>query len=135
MGSQPQPILPGQDDPKYLDLIEKITAKTRANKIRWEMTETGVSANISGKVQLGFVRSRGWASGRGWALFTIRDEKGNEILRVENARLGGFTRPGELRPEVEDNPSLRSAVQRLYSAIEQMGRAEVQKVIELIDKI
>jgi len=126
MGSQPQPILPDRDDPKYLDLVEKITEKTRANKIQWKMTETGVSATVSGKIELGFVRSRGWLASRtGWALFTIRDENGNEILRVESVS------PKALAPP---SPT-RNAVEELYAAIEQVGRREVEKVIELIDRI
>ena len=82
MGSQPQPILPERNDPKYIDLINKITEKTRANKIRWQVTNTGISATVSGKIQLGFVRNRGLL-GDTWALFTIRDENENVILRVD----------------------------------------------------
>jgi len=130
MASQPEPILPGTSDPKYLDLIDKITAKTRANKIRWKSTPTGHSATVSGEIQLGFVRSRGGGltSPKGWALFTIRDENENEILRVENM-------PFLIGIDAADEEPIRRAVGTLYSAIEQMGRAEVQKVIELIDKI
>lgn len=128
MGSQPQPILPERNDPKYIDLINKITEKTRANKIRWQMTQTGVSATAPGKIQLGFVRSRGLL-GDSWSLFTVRDESGTEILRVDNivalARVFG----------VNDIPPLPKAADALYAAIEQSGRAELEKVIELIDRI
>ena len=132
MGSQPQTIFPGQDDPKYLDLIEKITQKTLANKISWTMTQTGVSANVSGKIELGFVRGRGGIfATRSWALFTIRDANGNEILRVES---GPRTPIEILAGGVPDRP-LMKAVDTLYAAIEQLGGAEVEKIIELIDKI
>lgn len=127
MGSQPQPVFPQRNDPKFIDLINKITEKTRANKIRWQVTQTGVSATVSGKIQLGFVRSRGLL-GDSWSLFTIRDENGNEILRVDNI-LSLATVIGA------DIPPLEKAANALYTAIAQSGRAELEKVIELIDKI
>lgn len=132
MGSQPQTIFPGQDDPKYLDLIEKITQKTLANKIRWKMTQTGVSANVSGKIELGFVRGRGGLfATKSWELFTIRDANGKEILRVDRVP----RTPVEILAGGVPARPIMKAVDTLYAAIEQLGRAEVEKVIELIDKI
>ena len=136
MGTQPDPMLQERNDPKYIDLINKIAEKTRAKKIRWKRTETGVSATVSDKMELGFVRSP-WVGlgGRSlyrlwWALFKVRDENGNEILRVDNV---SPLEPGE--PEAAEQKQLRDAVETLYAAIEQSGRAEVEKAIELIDKI
>ena len=130
MASQPQPVLPEPNDPKFIDLIRKITEKTLANKIRWQMSQTGVSATVPGGIQLGFVKSRGLL-GNTWALFTIRSENENEILRVDNTPLNPFA---ALSGAAEEQP-VRKAVGKLYAAIEGSSRAEVERVIELIDRI
>ncbi len=92
-----------------------------------------MNASVSGKMQLGFVRSLGtFVTPEKWALFTIRDENGNEILSVTNtstlAMLAGPTPPS---PE----HNLRKSIGHLFDAVEESTRAEVEKLIEVVDRI
>lgn len=128
MSTQPKHIFPGVRDPKYVDLVKKITEKTQAKKITWNKTQNGMNATVSGKMQIGFVRSPGTMFGPvKWALFSVRDEKGTEILSVNNSSL---ISPLEPAPE-----PLREAIEKLYDAIEEIARVEVEKLIDAVDRI
>jgi hypothetical protein len=136
MSSQPKQIFPGLYDSKYVDLVRKITEKTRAKKITWSRTPNGMNTSVSGKMHLGFVRSSGvLVTPEKWALFTIRDEDGNEILNINNsspfsiasAVLGGGPPPV--------SSALRKAVEELFEAIEEIARVEVEKLIDVVDRI
>ena len=132
MSSQGEQILP---HPKYVDLVRKITEKTRRKKILWNKTPTGFSATVAGKVHFGFVRPLGWPlSGGKWSLFTIRDEEGNEILSVNNPATS-LVLDAILSGVDPSLSTLRDAIGDLFDAVEEIGRAEVEKLIETIDKI
>ena len=118
---------------RHVELVKKLTEKTRAKKISWSSSDTGLSAIVSGKIEINFVRSNYpsiakflWKSP--WALFTIRDMKGNQLLRIENrAALPAMEPPVEV--------SVRDAVHELYTAIEQSLSDEIERAIEVLDRI
>ena len=117
--------------PKHIALVTKITEKTRAGKILWNHTESSVTASVPGELELSFIRGQSIVSpSRGWAIFTLRDKRGNEILRVlGRATLGGLV-------QATRGTSLeREAVDELYQAIHQQAEDQIQQVIEAIDRI
>ncbi len=122
--------------PRHVELVKKLTEKTHAKKVSWKASDTRLSATVSGKLEIGFVRSNYPAIARllwksEWALFTIRDTKGNQILRIDNT---AFPPPMEpLTSPVQF--SVRDAVNDLYTAIEQSLSEEIDKAIEVIDRI
>ena len=118
---------------RHVELVKKLAEKTRAKKISWKASDTGLSAIVSGKIEINFVRSNYpsiakflWKSP--WALFTIRDMKGNQLLRVDNT--AAFS---PMEPPVQ--VSVRNAVHELYTAIEQSLSDEIEKAIEALDRI
>ncbi|MBI4463944.1 MAG: hypothetical protein HY647_04500 [Acidobacteria bacterium] len=118
--------------PRHVELVKKLTEKTRAKKIPWKSSSTGFSAVVSGKLEINFVRSSGLFSlleSLQWSVFTIRDKAGNEILQVDNTKSRPFTSPGA------PTEVLRSAISELYAAIESSLVEEVDKAIEVIDGI
>ena len=133
MSAMPTGLLTDAYHPRHVDLVKKLAEKTRAKKISWKASDTGLSAIVSGKLEINFVRSNYpgiatllWKSP--WALFTIRDMKGNQILRVDNT-------VGLSPTEPPVQVSVRDAVKELYTAIEQSLAEEIDKAIAVVDRV
>ncbi|SRR6266851_6129972 len=75
----------GYDDPKEIELVEKIAEKTRMGKIIWERTASSLVATAPG-MQISFVRSSSPLEGMyglgvgagGWEIFSIRSQQGGD---------------------------------------------------------
>jgi len=123
---------PPTDDPKQVQLVQKISEKTRQGKISWNKSKTGVSASVSGKMLVSFVLSP-WFLGLGaygWAVFTIRSEKGNEILKVDN--VVGLA--GLLAGKATNAPLLR-AVNELFNLLQESAEEDIDRAIDLVSRI
>lgn len=121
-------------DPRQVELVKKVTEKTQQGKIVWNKSATGITASVSGKMQLSFVLSPPSfilsVGSLGWSVFAIRGDKGNEILRVENTSdvsvlLGG---------KMPSNP-LTEAVERLYNLVQGVSKGEIEKAIDLVSSV
>jgi hypothetical protein len=123
---------PPPDDPKQVQLVQKISEKTREGKIAWSKTKTGLSASVSGKMVVSFVVSPGFLGigGHTWAVLTIRGEKANEILKVENindlaAALTGRSTEG----------SLLHAADELFNLVQESAKGDVERALDLVSRI
>ena len=125
-GAQPAPDLYSSKD---IELVRKLAEKTRANRIAWKRSETGFSASVSGQLEIGFVRAWSAFGPPGWSLFTVRDKRGNEILRVDN--------PLGLRSLLQGHSEemIRQSVNELYQAAERSSAAAIDKAIQWIDRV
>jgi len=130
MGALPTPAALWPADfyhSKHVELVKKLAEKTRAKKISWKASKTGYSAVVFDKLEISFVRpARGASllSGSPWALFVVRDDQGNEILKVSNI-------PGtDVAPDV-----LRESISHLNQAVENSLAEEIDKAIAVIDRI
>jgi hypothetical protein len=115
-----------------VQLVHKITEKTRRKKIAWRSTNDGVTASVSGKMELNFLKGRGpWFIApppeQDWVVFTARDEKGDEILSIENSS-------GSLGPALYSGNPLLIAVTELYEAILDLGKEDIERAINIIDE-
>ena len=123
---------PQPDDPKQVELVQKISEKTREGKIGWSKTKTGISASVSGKMVVSFVVSPTLLGlgGHAWALFTIRGEKGNEILKVENVAdiAGVLTGRSTAGP-------LAQAANELFSLVQESAKGDVERALDLVSRI
>src|SRR5271163_1780787 len=117
----------GYDDPKEIELVEKIAEKTRIGKIVWERTPSSLVATAPG-MQMSFVRaSSGIESallslglGGWWEIFSIRSQQGAEIMKVEQPSSGAlFGNPLGTPPP---RSKLLGAVDALYSAANSRGQ-------------
>src|SRR5713226_1338638 len=113
MGAQPNPFLVEFYEPKQVELVKKIIDKTKQRKISWKKTRTSISASIPGGLQISFVRSNMLPilSGIGpseWTSFTDKDDKGNEVVKVQNQSTFASILTGQLETE------LLGAISQLY---------------------
>jgi hypothetical protein len=117
------------DDPKQVELVKKLSEKTREGKIVWDKTKTGISASVSGKMIVSFVLSPSLV-GSTWAVFTIRGEKGNEILKLDSvtnplAVLAGKSKVG----------NLEQAANELFNLVQESAKGDIEKALDLVSKI
>jgi hypothetical protein len=125
----------GYDDPKEIELVEKIAEKTRMGKIVWERTPSSLVATAPG-MQISFVRSSSWWEsilGGGWEIFSIRSQQGAEIMKVEQpSGLPTFGMPASTPPP---RSKLLEAVDALYSTANSRGQGDIEKALNVIDNL
>jgi hypothetical protein len=138
---------------RKVELVRKITQKTREGKILCQRTNNGAAALVPGALRMNFVDAP-WAGllfTTRWVIFAVRDELGNELLKVENQ--SGALPSSE--PPVPSNPlllppppqpatslssilgdPLLNAVTELHNLVRaQEGKGAVDRAIDLLDKI
>jgi hypothetical protein len=131
----------GYDDPKEIELVEKIAEKTRMGKIVWQRTASSLVATAPG-MQLSFVRSSsspldsmyglGLGAGGGWEIFSIRSQQGAEIMKVEQPSQPTFGLPSSTPPP---RGKLLEAVDALYSTANSRGQADIDKALNAIKNL
>jgi hypothetical protein len=132
---------------KKIELVKKITKRTQEGKITWQKTETGASAYVPGALRMNFVEAPyvGLLSGlKRWVIFAVRDETGNELLKVENQSNEPALR-SILSPEPPTSllavlaaqvDPLVSAVEELHRIVQsQQGKEGVDRAIDILDKM
>jgi hypothetical protein len=76
-------FLGNPDDPRELELLRGLEAKTREGKIRWSKAGSAITASVSNGLKLNFVLSTNvFTSVSDWQLFTVRDRRDSELVRV-----------------------------------------------------
>jgi hypothetical protein len=130
----------GYEDPKEIELVEKIAEKTRMGKIVWERTPCSLVASAPG-MQMSFVRpSSGLESallslgvGGGWEIFSIRSQQGAEIMKVEQpSNIAYFGVPTSTPPP---RSKLLEAVDALYSTANSRGQGDIDKALNVIKNL
>lgn len=117
------------DDPKQVELVKKLSEKTREGKIVWDKTKTGISASVSGKMIVSFVLSPSLV-GSTWAVFTIRGEKGNEILKLDSV-----TNPLAVLAGISKVGNLEQAANELFNLVQESAKGDIEKALDLVSKI
>jgi hypothetical protein len=126
------------EDPKEVELVEKIAEKTRTGKIVWERTPSSLVATAPG-MQMSFVRSsvansfaRLIVGGGEWEIFSIRSQQGAEILKVEQSPTDIIANPISSAPE---RSKLLEAVDALYSVAASRGQGDIDKALNVINNL
>lgn len=129
MASQASGVGPASNIEKQIELVRKLTEKTRQGRIRWDRTPNGLSTLLTRRtieLEASFIRPAPFPpSGRNWAYFSIKDDEGTVILQVQNA-------PGALLPLLLARDPVRDAVKELYEAVEAVARSKIEKAIDLV---
>ncbi len=128
------------DDPKEIELVEKIAEKTRMGRIVWERTPSSLVATAPG-MQMSFVRSSSgiesalFSLGLGgwWEIFSIRSQQGAEIMKVEQPSSGVLMRPPTSTPPPRSK--LVEAVDALYAVAAIRGQADIDKALDVIKNL
>jgi hypothetical protein len=132
-------ISSGYDDPKEIELVEKIAEKTRMGKIVWERTPSSLVATAPG-MQISFVRSssaldsalQSLGLGSSWDIFSIRNRQGAEIMKVDQPSLPTFGLPASTSPA---RSKLLEAVDALYSTANSRGQGDIDKALNVIKNL
>ncbi len=120
MSTKPN-LLP--DDSRELALVLGLVAKTREGKIRWAKAGSAITAVIPGALQLNFVSSTNFfTNSSDWQLFTVRDVRNNELVRIANATL-------MLSPL---RAGIIAAVDELYQSVLAFFRDDLDKAIDSV---
>lgn len=131
MGAARNPFLTREDDPRHVELVAKITLKTRLKKITWQKSSTGVTASIPGGLQFSFVFSPNpfipVGATPNWQLFTVRRANGEELLKVENGV--GF------QLLIQQPTPLQKAVSALFEAVQALASDDLDNAINIVDRI
>jgi len=118
------------DDPRQVQLVKKLTEKTKQGKIPWARSINSISVDVPFGLSMNFVLQ---ASVLGfqpaWELFVVRDSKGNEILRVQS--VGVF----QMLIGSPIATLLQEAVNELFSSVMSLMGDKIDKAIQIIDKI
>jgi hypothetical protein len=134
----------GESGPdRNVELVTKITQKTRDGKITWHKTQSGLAATISGKLKLNLVEApSSTLSAPRWIIFSVRDDRGTDVLKVENTSSGvaaginalsggGF---GSLLGSLGGG-TLSDAVTQLHALITARTKGDVERAISMLDDI
>jgi hypothetical protein len=132
MSTNPQAIQ-AEYEQRHIDLVRKITEKTRDGRIVWTKGASNIAVTIAGGLQLNFVlagREISLLPGlapAGWKSFSVRDAKGNQIVAVENH--------GVLQNALIGNTGITDIVNQLFSSIMHHAKDDLDKAIDLVDRI
>lgn len=131
MSAVRNPFLTREDDPRHVELVVKITLKTRLKRIAWQKTGTGATASIPGGLQFSFVFSPNpftpFGATLNWQLFTVRRASGEELLKVESA-IG-------LQMLIQQPTPLQTAVSGLFEAVQASASDDLDNAINIVDKV
>jgi hypothetical protein len=130
----------GYDDPKEIELVEKIAEKTRMGKIVWERTSSSLVATAPG-MRMSFVRSssgiemalQSLGIGSSWEMFSIRSQQGVEIMKVEQPSSMAYFGVPTLTPPPRGK--LLEAVDALYSTANSKGQGDIDKALNVIKNL
>ncbi len=127
--STPNPFLLAAQqgpDPKDIALIEKIIEKTFANKIYWNRTKSGYTAQYP---QLGLSLEFAGSTAGSWSNFSVKTKEGT-VLTVENRQNLVFA----ILAGMSVDP-LAQSVEKLFALVEKVGEGKVERAIKLIDAL
>jgi hypothetical protein len=140
--------LSGYEDPKEIELVENVIAKTKAGKIIWQRQSSSLFATV-GALQMNFVHSstsnalaaRLLGVGGSWDIFSIRRQNGTEILKVAQPQTGMLaglgappTPPGSQVPP-PSRSKLLQAVDTLYEIASSRGQGDIDNAIDVIKNL
>ncbi len=114
------------EDPRELALILGLVAKTREGKIRWFKQGSAITAMVPGGLNLNFVLSTNFfTTSSEWQLFTVRDARNNELVRVGNT-------PTFLSPL---RGNVGAAVDELFQSVLALFRDDLDSAIDSVKNL
>lgn len=121
------------DDPRQVELVQSLFVKSREGKIPWTKQGNAFTASLPDGLQANFVLAPTLSMvgpTENWQLFTVRDKRENELLRVHNPPriLALLSGQGKRDPLVE-------ATDDLFRAVQGTAGDDLTRAIDVIKKL
>jgi hypothetical protein len=116
------------EDPKSIELVEKLKQRTREGRLIWRKTSTSYETVLRNKTVVGFIVASTtliFLQQKGWAQFSVRQRDGNEVLTVQN--------PASVFGEISRSALVKS-VDELFAIVSEKGSARICDVLDELDK-
>jgi hypothetical protein len=115
------------DDPRKIEFVRNLLAKTREGKVSWVKKGGAFSATIPDGITMNFVVGVSpFGLATTWDLFTVRDKTGNELIQVRGL---DFFSIGKTDP-------LREATTELFVVVSSgISGDELERAIESLKKL
>lgn len=120
-------------DPRKVAFVEELTEKTKQGRVPWVNRNNAVTATLPGGLEINFVTSPTLGGGVHWQLFTLRDSRGNELIKISPAPLLPFLRSATPVPGGTD--SLEQAVGELFSEVNKSASEGLERAISTIKNL
>ena len=135
MSTKPDLLHTKADDPREIELTASLVEKTRQGKINWVKQRNAITATVPGGMELNFVTQQNLQGNLFWQLFTVRDGRGNELLRANPiGAVLAFSKIGGKVP-VSDISPLLTAVNELFEAVSKSADDDLEKAIHSIKNL
>jgi hypothetical protein len=128
MSSNPEAVSRNADDPRQIELVSSLAEKTSQGKIPWVKQRNAISAALPDGLSLNFVTQRNLMGNFFWQLFTVRDARGNELVRANPIDAVLAFSKSEKRP-------LLTAVEGLFEAVQRSTSEELNKAIHSVKSL
>ena len=120
--------IPGNpEDSREIELVVSLTDKTKQGKVRWMNALNAMTTSLPGSLEANFVTQVPLAGGLSWKLFTVRDSRGNELVRVAPPSLIAMFGTAQ--------PPLVEAIDELFGAIQKTHDDDLEKAISSIKNL
>lgn len=117
------------DDPREVEFVLSLLAKTREGKISWMKKGNAFTAVIPNGITVNFVLGATlFGMTPSWQLFTARDRAGNELIQVNSPGLVSIVSSTATGPLLE-------ATNQLFNVVSGTSGDELQQAIESLKKL
>lgn len=116
------------DDPRKIEFVRSLLAKTREGKVSWVKKGGAFSAAVPDGITINFVLGSSplGLPTSSWDLFTVRDKTGNELIQVRGV---DFFSVGRIDP-------LRDATSELFAVVSAgVSGDELERAIDSLKKL
>lgn len=128
MSTHREPTCRIADERPQVELVASLTEKTEQAKIPWLKRRNTISAALPGGLLLNFIAQPNLLGNFYWQLFTVRDARGNELVRANPIDAVLAFSKAESRP-------LLTAVERLFEAVQRSTAGELSKAIDSVKSL
>jgi hypothetical protein len=126
MSSRASKLIDFPDDPRKTEFVLSLLEKTREGKVSWLKKGNAYTTTILNGFVINFIlgpEMYGLRS-RGWQLFTVRDEKSNELISLS-----------PLGPSPSEEGSLVVATDQLFAAVSGLSGNALERAIQSLKKL
>ena len=121
------------EDPRKTALVKELTEKTKQGKIRWIAKQNAITTTLPRGLEVNFVTQASLAGGKYWQLFTLRDERGNELIKTSPSTLLPFLLSPS--PVAIEHSSLEQAVDVLFATVNKSASDDLDQAISAIKNL
>ena len=135
MSTKPNAAAGRSDDPREVELVASLAEKTRQGKVDWIKQRNAVTAKVPGGLEVNFVTRQNLLGNPFWQLFTVRDARGNELVRADPVgAVLSFSKSVENPVQAAVSP-LMAAIERLFEEVSRSTDNDIEKAIHSVKNL